>query len=200
MYARWALPLVTLALCLCVGGSVVASDVDNDYRKALTIYYNVSEDVIAELTAAQLKMEDIPVAVQIHQKTRLSCQTIAERRARGDTWMEIASAQGMRPQDFYVIVVGKISSKTYGPIFDKFKTRPIDQWGKIELTDSDIVNLVNLKFIASQHDYSIFRAMELRDRGKDFVRINHEVRILKAELIRSQKKARDAQTAGDSKG
>jgi hypothetical protein len=200
MHARWTSALVALALCLCAGGGAAATQVENDYRQALMTYFSVSEDVIRELEASRIGVENIPVALLIHQRTGLPVGTITELREGGDTWMEIASAHRLRPQDFYVIVVGQVESKTYTPIITKFKSTPINQWDTIELTDTDIVNLVNLKFIASQHDYSIFKAMALRDQGKDFTQINHEVKILKAELIRSQQKNRKTQNSTGTRG
>jgi hypothetical protein len=56
----------------------------------------------------------------------------------------------------------------------------------MDLTDDDIVNLVNLKFLYRHHDYSVYEIMAMRDIGKNFIRINSQVHAVKAEMIQKQ--------------
>ena len=56
------------------------------------------------------------------------------------------------------------------------------RWKDIELTDSEVVDLVNLKFMYSLHDYSVYEIMAMRDFGKSFLRINQQVELAKQEM------------------
>ena len=59
------------------------------------------------------------------------------------------------------------------------------------LTDGEIQNLVNLKFIASQNDYNVFEVMAMRDQGTDFVSLARDVREAKELWLAQQKSRKD---------
>ncbi len=50
------------------------------------------------------------------------------------------------------------------------------QWQQIKLTDEEVINLVNLKFISSHYDYSVFTIMEMRDNGFSYREISKKVK------------------------
>ena len=55
------------------------------------------------------------------------------------------------------------------------------------LTDEEIMNLVNLRFISSHFDYSVFEIMAMRDHGKDFQRIAADVAQAKEQAAAAEK-------------
>lgn len=177
------LVLVVLASAACLNAATATNG--DEYRQALTDYFQVADGVIADLLENDLTDSDLAVIFHIAERSGQSPYGIAKLRVKGYNWLKVAKSRGLGPRDFFVLVVGQNTSETFAPIFAKFKMTPIQQWHKLELTDSDITNLVNLKFISSHHDYSIFKAMALCDAGQDFVQVNHQVRLRKAELIRA---------------
>jgi len=56
------------------------------------------------------------------------------------------------------------------------------------ISDDDIVNLVNLKFISSHYDYSAFDIMAMRDNGFSYAEISTKVSAAKEQMINYQKK------------
>ena len=92
-----------------------------------------------------------------------------------------------------MVINGKFESETFTPIFEKYRLTPNSKWGTIELTDDEVINLVNLKFVSSHYDYSAFSIMEMRDNGYSYREIDTKVRAAKEEMEKEQKiKAREA--------
>src|SRR4030042_32287 len=80
------------------------------------------------------------------------------------------------PEIFYVpvretVVIGPPYGKAYG----YYKKKPKKQWRTIDLSDADVVNLVNLRFVSDHYKYGPEKVMKLREGGKNFVAINDEV-------------------------
>jgi hypothetical protein len=181
MRARLTPAVLTVVFLACSTG--FAAQPAADFVKDVAHYFTVTEDVVEQVMATGVSQDDVPVAFYCADKCEMSPVDLAHMRARGDGWSDIATMRGIGPRDFYVIVVGDIKSETYAPIFEKYKSTPINLWRKMELTDSDIINLVNLRFVGSEHDYSVYEIMELRDSGSDFMAINQEIKHRKAELV-----------------
>jgi hypothetical protein len=181
---------VMIAL-LCLGAA--GGDTDIEYYKAIADYYVVSYDsVVAKLLVADttIAAEDLPVFLFVAERAQTPPMTIVEVRSRGESWDEIVKGRMLQSDIFYFMIAGDIESKTYAPIFDKFKSTPKKDWKLLQFADPEIVNLVNLRFISSHHDYSLFEIMKMRDAGKGFIEINHDVAQIKKEMIEEEKKRR----------
>lgn len=180
----------SLAACIMISAACFGQADDelvNEYYQALADYFIVPVENVAKIQEQGIAHEDLPVLFVISGRAKVPAEDIVGLRLQEKTWAEITTGQNLKPDIFYFIVSGKIDSKTYAPIFDKFKMTPEQKWELIELSDDDIVNLVNLKVIGSHYDYSVFEIMALRDLGKDFVQINNQVRVLKEEMIKKEK-------------
>lgn len=193
---------VTMIAMLC--SLAVSDDVEVEYYKAAADYYMLSYDsVVARLLVADtaIAAEDLPVTLFLAERAVTSPMTIAEVRSRGESWDEILRGRMLQSEIFYILVAGDIESRTYAPIFDKFKSTPKKDWKLLRFTDKEIVDLVNLRFISSHHDYSLFEIMRMRDAGKSFVQINHDVARIKKEMIAEEKKRkRKAPQAKEDEG
>ncbi len=103
----------------------------------------------------------------------------------------------MNLEVFYVPVSGRVSSFTYGPLLDQYRSTPQSRWNSMDLSDADAVNLVNLRLVASGYTYDIFKVMGLRDEGKGFVQICLEVKEAKDVLVAEHRaKRRSVAAAG----
>ncbi len=193
--------VLAFALVALFGQGSVAAEGESQFHQGIVDYYNVSTADLANILIKGISNEDLPVVFHISQKSGQSAEKIADLRLRGDHWLDIAKVRGLGPKDFYVLVMSDVTSKTYAPIMAKFKATPVQNWNQLELTDSDIVNLVNLKFIASHNDYSIFETMSLRDNGQKFVQINSEISTRKAAWVarENEKRAKAAVAKADTK-
>lgn len=166
-------------------------DFEKDYYEAMAAYFATPADTIAMLMKMDIEKEDLPVVLHIAQASKTGPSVIAQSREQGETWMAIIKEHSLSPAIFYFLVMAKIESKTFAPIFAKFKALPQNHWNNLVLTDGEIRDLVNLKFIYSYHDFSVFDVMKLRDSGKSYPATNNRVKIQKAAMIKEQKKQRE---------
>lgn len=170
--------------------AVDASASEEDYFSAVASYFNSTDNVVDYLINTELTVDEIPVVLHIANRADVSPEKVAKQRDEGDSWMEIVKNHDLNASTFYYMVVGDLNSEMYTPPFERFKTTPKRDWNRIELTDDEIVNLVNLKFIYSHNDYSVYEVIALRDSGKDFVTINDRIRKSKNEMVQAEKAKR----------
>jgi hypothetical protein len=163
-------------------------ELEEDYYTAVSMYFQVSRDTIVDLVKLEIPDVDIPVTIFIAQENTVAPHRIAEVRIKGDSWMDIIRGRGMSPEVFYFLLVGEFDSKTYSPIFAKFDTTARSQWKHLILTDGEIQDMVNLKFIYRHYDYSVFEVMAFRDNGRDMVAINSIIAAKKEELLKEEKR------------
>ncbi len=185
---RVFLTILALALLIIVAASS-AADLATEFYMAVGDYFDVPYEDVYDLTEQGLADEDLAVVYFIAQRAKVSAEDVAQERHIGGSWNGIASSYGLDAGSFYMMVAGQIKSKVYAPLFNKFTGVPQSDWKKLQLTDAEIVNLVNLKFVGSHHDYTVFDIMAMRDYGKSFVRINNQVRQAKEKLLWKQQMA-----------
>lgn len=185
---RAFLMILTLALLVTVA-TVGATDYATEFYMAIGDYYDVPYEDVDELGEEGIVDEDLAVVYFVAKRARVSPQDIAQERLIGGSWSGIASSYRLDAGTFYMIVAGNIKSKVYAALLGKFSDVPQSEWSKLHLTDAEIVNLVNLKFVGSHHDYTVFDIMAMRDYGKTFVRINNQARVSKEKLLWKQQVA-----------
>lgn len=175
---------VLLVTALVAG--VSAQDIRSEYFLSLSDFYNVPFEDVTGVQEVGLSDEEIPVAFHVAQAADVPVLDVARMRAENTAWSDVASAFEVNLSSFYVLLSGTIESRKYRTIMDKFNSMPQSEWNSLTLSDDDIVNLVNLKFIYRYHDYSAFKVIAMREVGKTFVRINQQVKELRAEMIRKE--------------
>jgi len=163
-------------------------DIEKEYCAALTKHFNIEADSLAALLDMDLDIQDLPVILFLSGLSKTGPSRIAKLRADGESWKEIMKNRVIPPSQFYFMISGDIESETFAPIFAKYKALPERKWKEIVLTDDEIRDLVNLKFIYSYHDYSVFKVMKMRDLGKSYPEINYQVKLKKDEMIKEEKR------------
>lgn len=172
-----------------------AGEAEDAFCEAVASYFSVTPAAVASVRTTGVSTEEIPVVFQVAGLTKTSPVSVATLRARGDSWQGITKVRNLGADAFYVMIGTQFSSKTYSPLIGKYKMVKADKWNKIELSDQDVVNLVNLKFIASHCDYSMFEVMKMRDNGDSFVTICAQVEMAKAELLDEEREKRSVMQA-----
>ncbi|MDF1545934.1 MAG: hypothetical protein P1R58_12640 [bacterium] len=187
-----ALTIVTLSV---LSTSIVASsEQQTQFYMNLGEYYNIESDAVLCAVEQGLEDDDLAVVFKIAAETNVDYREVVDKRLSGTNWANIAADYGLNARNFYIEISGKIESQHYVPIFAKYRVTPAAQWEMIKLTDSDVRSLVNLEFIFNHHDYSPYQVMAMKDYGKEFVRINYQVEIARADMIKrdlAQKKQED---------
>jgi hypothetical protein len=143
---------------------------------AIGDYYRVPEREVVVVRDRHISDEEKPVVFLLAQRAHVSPSAIVDLRLAGRSWLDISLHFGFGPEIFYVpvretVVIGPPYGKAYG----YYKKKPKKQWRTIALSDADVVNLVNLKFVSDHYKYAPEKVMKLREGGKDFVAINDDV-------------------------
>lgn len=182
---------VMLAL-MSIPVALFGGDEISPFEEALMGFYEINGEDLAALKETGLAHDEMPVALHLAPLAMTSPANLATLRARGDSWKDIANIRQLGPSSVYVLIGKEFESTTYEPIFAKFTKVKGASWTEVPLTNDDIVNLVNLKFLSSHYGYSMFEIMKLRDGGADFVAIAETAKEAKQKQIEEQKrKARE---------
>lgn len=162
----------------------------NSFYLAVGEYYKVPRNEITCLSNKGIPHNDIPVVFFIAKRARAAPSKVVDLRLRGFSWLDITYNYGLSPEIYYV-PVKEVHGPPYGKAYGYYKKKPRNKWKEIELSDDDVMNLVNLRFISSHYQYEPERVVKLRSQGRDFVAINDEVR--KVRKISDDKLASGAQ-------
>ena len=162
-----------------IGATLVNGGLKGFYL-ALGEYYRVPEPDIVVLHDRHVPDNDLPVVMYIAQRARVAPALIVDMRLAGRSWMDISLHFGLGP-DIYYVPVKKVYGPPYGNAYGYYKNKPRKDWKSIRLSDADIVNMVNLRFISERYHYSPEEVMRMRSDGKNFVHINDEIRHGKHE-------------------
>jgi len=138
-------------------------------------YYHVPQQEIIIIEQQQIPYYEVPVIYHISQYTHVPPPIIIDLRRRGRSWMDICTHCGCTPEIFYVPVPVEVSGPPYGHAYGHYKHKKKHEWKNIRLSDNDVVNLVNLKFISEHHHYPAEEVIKKRSSGHDFARVHHEV-------------------------
>lgn len=157
-------------------------------------HYQVAEEEIVIIKKKHIADDEMPVVFFLAKRAGVTPEVIVKLRLSGKSWMDITRDFGLTAEIFYVKLTTD-PGPPYGKAYGHFKNRERAEWGQVWLTDSDIVNFVNLRFISEHYDYSADEIIKMREKGADFVFINAEVKKNKG-----QAKKESAKFAADEKG
>ncbi len=146
-----------------------------DFHVAVANYYEVPEREVIVIRERRIPDDEIPVALFIARHAGVPWTRVVDMRLRGDSWWDISVRLGVSPEVYYV-PVAVVSGPPYGRALGHYKKKHRKEWRTIVLTDADVVNLVELRFLSEHYHVAPERIIELRGKDRDFVAINYEVR------------------------
>jgi hypothetical protein len=157
-------------------GISVADGKLRSFYLAVSNYYRVpGRDVVAAKERYRLRDEELPVIYLLAAKAHVDPSNIIELRIQGMSWLDVTFHYGLTPEIYYVPVTVKKIGPPYGKAYGYYKKfRPKKEWKKIILSDYEVIDLVNLRFISEHYQLKPEVVMEKRSRGKNFVTINVE--------------------------
>ncbi len=158
---------------------------------SISNYYKVPEWQVERTREKQISDEELPVVFFIAGRAGVKPEVIINLRLGGSSWFDISVKHGIYSNDYYVPLETQ-PGPPYGKAYGYYKNKPRKEWKKIRLTDEDIINLVNLKFMSGYYNYKPDKIVEMRKEGKKFVAIN--------DNIKSGKKEKGNKTHGNGKG
>ena len=167
-------------------GLSISDGIIKGFYLAIGEHYKVAQKEVIVVKERKVPDEELPVIFFLAQRAGVTPEVIIKLRLGGKTWMEISSHFGLSAGIFYV-PIKKIPGPPYGKAYGHFKNKKKNKWGTIKLTDREIVDLVNLKFITEHYEYSVEDVIKMREQGKNFVTINTEVKKNKEQTKKKSK-------------
>ena len=194
MHPRWEnvmkkLLIFSLALFL-IQGIVQAQDTQVDFGisvadgelrsfyLAVSSHYRVpGEEVVAVKERYRFRNEELPVVYYLAARARVKPSAIIGLRINRMSWLDISLHFGLTPEIFFVPLSVEKIGPPYGKAYGYYKKyRPKKEWNKIVLSDSEVVDLVNLRFVSEYHGLAPSEVIKMRGQGKNFVNINAEIK------------------------
>jgi hypothetical protein len=152
----------------------IADGVLKSFYLAIGDYYRVPESRVTQVKKHyRVPDEELPVVFFLAARAHVDPDVIIDLRiGQRMSWLNITFHYGLTPEIYYVPVqrVGPPYGKAYG----HYKKHGQD-YKKVVLADSDVINLVNLRFISEYHGAAPEAVMDMRGQGMKFVVINEEV-------------------------
>jgi hypothetical protein len=146
-----------------------------DFHVAVANYYHVPEREVIVIRERRIPDDEIPVALFIAREASVPWGRVVEMRLRGDSWWNISVRLGLAP-DVYYVPVAVTPGPPYGRALGHYKKKHRKEWRTIVLTDADIVNLVELRFLTEHYRVAPERVIELRGSNRDFVMVHADLR------------------------
>ncbi len=183
--------LVAGAVLVCLGaaqsraadisaGVTIDEDGLKGFYLAIGDHYQVEEEKIVIVKKRNILDEEMPVVFFLSKRAGVSPEVIIKLRLGGKSWMEITADFGLSAEIFYIPLKAD-PGPPYGKAYGHFRNRERSEWGRIWLTDIDIVNFVNLKFLSEHYDYSPDEIVKMRRDGVNFIDINTRVKKNKGQ-------------------
>lgn len=159
-------------------------------------YYGVPQrDVMLLRERYRLHDEELPVALFLAARARVNSSIVLDLRVSGMSWLDIGFRYGLTPEIFYMPVRVERIGPPYGNAYGYFKKyRPNREWRKVVLSDQEVIDLVNLRFVSEYHRIPPEKIMELRGRGQNFITINEQSGKVKGKGKGKQGKDKGTQT------
>src|SRR5262245_44600095 len=151
----------------------VSAQIGN-FHVAVANYYHVPEREVIVIRERRIPDDEIPVALFMASRAGVPWGRVVDMRLRGDSWWNISVRLGLGPEVYYVPVVVD-PGPPYGRALGHYKKKHRKQWSTIVLTDADIVNLVELRFLSEHYQVAPERVIALRERDANFVMIHTQI-------------------------
>ncbi|MBD3217513.1 MAG: hypothetical protein GF310_04495 [candidate division Zixibacteria bacterium] len=156
-------------------GLSIGDDGLKSFYLAIGDHYRAPEKEIIIVRRSKIPEEEMPVVFFLARKVDVSPEVVLKMRLLGKSWWHITTHFGLNAGIYYVPVKGN-PLPPYGKAYGHYKNKKKSQWGKIVLSDVDIINFVNLRFISEHWGYEPEEVIKMRARGGNFVSINARVK------------------------
>lgn len=144
-----------------------------NFHVAVANYYHVPEREVVVVHERHIPDDDLPVVFFIAREAHVPTARVIELREHGRSWWDISMHFGLRP-DVYYVPVAYDPGPPYGHAYGHFK-KPRNQWRTIVLSDSDVVDLVQLRFLSEHYAIPPERVMEARGRNPHLVAMYSDI-------------------------
>ena len=186
--------LLSMVLIACLSATSVNAGVNvgvsfdkdglSSFQLAIGDHYQAPQREIVAVRG-QLSDEEMPVVFIIASGAGVTIPAVLKLRAKGMSWMDINVHFGLSPNVFYV-PLDNDPGPPYGKAYGHFKNKKGKKAKKIHLTDREIIDWANLRFLSEYHHTSPAKIIKSKKSGHNFVTISKN---LKAEAKKQREKS-----------
>ncbi len=164
------------------GISIADGDLRSFYLAVSNHYRVPGKELVAVKKKYRFRNEELPVVYYLAAQARVKPSAIIEFRVNRMSWLDISFRFGLTPEIFFVPLTLEKVGPPYGKAYGYYKKyHPKKEWNKIVLSDNEIVDLVNLRFISEYHRLAPDKVIAMRGQGKNFININAEIKKAKGK-------------------
>lgn len=159
-----------------LGISVADGELQSFYLSVSNHYRVPGKEVLAVRERYRFRNEELPVVYYLAARARVNPSAVIDLRLGHMSWLDISFHFGLTPEIFFVPLTVEKVGPPYGKAYGYYKKyHPRKEWKKIVLSDNEIVDLVNLRFISEYHKLKPDTVIKMRSKGMNFVNINVEI-------------------------
>lgn len=177
----------------------VGLSVDDEGLKSFYLsigeHYQASEKEIIVTRGKKISDDELPVIFFMARQAGVEPGVIVKLRLEGKSCIEISAHLGLSPEIYYVAFKND-PGPPYGKAWGYFKKKKNSEWKTIQLTNVDIINFVNIKFMSERYGYSPDEIVKLREKDQSFVYLNSKIKKHKKEKQKQIKLRANAEKAG----
>jgi hypothetical protein len=145
-----------------------------NFYRAVGNYYKASPGELEQVCSASLPLDEVAVAFHVARNAGVPVTSYLELRTQGLGSMDILSLLNVNRDALYV-PVGSPTTVFPGQSHEDLRGHAREAWSDPDLSDSDITNLVNLKFIAEYYGWRAEHVIALRSGGWSFAAIHGDL-------------------------
>jgi len=159
-------------------GVSIDDDGIKGFYLAIGEHFKVPEKEVVVVKKRNVPDEELPVIFFLARHCSVAPEVVIKLRLGGKSFMDICLQYGLTADIFYV-PLQHAPGPPYGKAWGHFKKTEKKDWGTIRLTDVDVINFVNLKFISGHYGYSPDEVARMRADGASFVKIHSDIKKAK---------------------
>ena len=153
-----------------LGGSESAN-----YYRSIARYNNVSDQDVYFVRQRGIPDEELPVIFYLASLAAVAPSIVAdEYRRPGISLNDLTRIFGLNPEIYHYPVKTRVDGPPYGKAYGYYKNKPKKEWKNIKLSNPDIINLVNLRFISESRGVDPEDVIKHRSSGKTFISIDDD--------------------------
>ncbi len=147
------------------GNQPFTGEITEPYHAAIQDYFKVLGDKINDCQQRNVNDEEIPVVLFMAQRAGVGSEAVLAVRAGGLNWMQVAYHFHLNPKIFFMsLPANGVVHTPYEKSYGYFKNHS----DRVNFTDTDVINWVNLKFISEHYGRDPEEIIKMRSAGKSF--------------------------------
>lgn len=149
--ARALVVFTIFAVTAVTAGPAAAQERDAaqvDYFRAVAAFFNLPPSEIAILSDWEMPADEIPVVLFMARRAGVSPEALVALRDSGEGWAALAERYRVLAAALHVPVADDAPTGRLESAYGQYRSTPVAEWGSINLSDADIVALVNVRVIS----------------------------------------------------